>query len=74
MCLKGELPGHVAGIEARVIQGDIQHGDGHILQVLAPIPLQAPLEGALHLLLAISILIDLQVEKQKRVGPGQKTG
>lgn len=74
MCFKSKLPGHVAGVEARVIQGDVEHSDGDILQVLAPIPLQASLEGALHLLLAVSILIDLQVEKQKRVGPGEKIG
>lgn len=74
MCFKSKLPGHVAGVEARVIQGDVEHSDGDILQVLAPVPLQASLEGALHLLLAVSILIDLQVEKQKRVGPGKKIG
>lgn len=72
MCLKLKLPGHIAGVEARIIQGNIEHSDGHILQVLASVPLQASLEGALHLLVTISILIDLQVEKQ-RVGPQEKT-
>lgn len=71
MCLKFKLPGHVAGIEAGIIQGDIEHSDGHILQVLASIPLQASLKGALHLLVTIPILIDLQVEKQ-RVGPQRR--
>lgn len=65
MCLKLKLPGHVAGVEAGVVQGDIEHSDGHVLQVFAPIPLQASLEGALHLLVAVPILIDLQVEKQR---------
>lgn len=74
MCLKSKLPGHVAGVEARVIQSDVKHSDGHILQVFAPIPLQASLEGALHFLLAIPILIDLQVEKQKRVGRENRVG
>lgn len=74
MCLKLKLPGHIAGVEARVVQGDVEHSDGHVLQVLAPIPLQASLEGAFHLLVAIPILIDLQVEKERRVGPGERRG
>lgn len=74
MRLKSKLPGHVAGVEARVIQSDVKHSDGHVLQVFAPIPLQTSLEGTLHLLLAIPILVDLQVEKQKRVGSGEKIG
>lgn len=74
MGLKLKLSRHVAGVEARVIQSDVEHSDGHILQVLAPIPLQTPLEGALHLLVAISILVDLQVEEQKQVEPGEKVG
>lgn len=65
MCLKLKLPGHVAGIEAGVVQGDIEHSDGHVLQVFAPVPLQASLEGALHLLVAVPVLVDLQVEKQR---------
>jgi hypothetical protein len=61
MRLKFKLPRHVAGVEARVIQSDIEHGDGYILQVLAPVPLQTPLEGALHLLVAIAILKDKEI-------------
>lgn len=67
MCLKFELPGHIARVEARVVQSDIEHGDGHVLEVFAPIPLQTTLEGALHLLVAISILIYLQREEQKQM-------
>lgn len=66
MCLELKLPGHVAGVEAGVVQGDIEHSDGHVLQVFAPVPLQTPLEGALHLLVAVPILVDLYVEKQWR--------
>lgn len=63
--LKLKLPGHVTGVEAGVIERDVEHSDGHILQVLTPVPLQAPLEGALHLLVAVSVFVDLQVEKQE---------
>lgn len=72
MRLKLKLPGHIAGVEARVVQSDVEHSDGHVLQVLAAIPLQAPLKGALHLLVAIPILVNLQIEEQKRVGPGKE--
>lgn len=68
MSLELKLPRHVASVEARVVESDIEHCDGHVLQVFAPIPLQASLEGALHLLLAVPILVDLQVERQKGVG------
>lgn len=74
MCLKLKFPRHIAGVEAGVVQGDIEHSDGHVLQVLAPVPLQAALEGALHLLVAISILIDLEVEKKTEGGPGGRVG
>lgn len=67
MCLKFKLPGHVACVEARVVQSDIEHSDGHVLQVFAPVPLQTTLEGALHLLVAIAILVYLQREGWKQM-------
>lgn len=39
MRLKLKFPGHVASVEARVIQGDVEYSDGHILQVFASVPL-----------------------------------
>lgn len=67
MCLELKLPGHIACVETRVIQSDIENSDGYVLQVFAPVPLQTTLEGALHLLVAISILIYLQREGQKQI-------
>lgn len=46
MSLELKLPGHVAGVEAGVVQGDVEHSDGHVLQVFAPVPLQAPWKGS----------------------------
>jgi hypothetical protein len=75
VCFELKLPGHITCVEARVIQSDIENSDGYVLQVFAPIPLQTTLEGALHLLVAISILIYLQrgaeADCGKRVGEGQ---
>lgn len=73
MRLKFKLPGHVACVEARVVQRDIEHSDGHVLKVFAPVPLQAPLEGALHLLVAIAILVYLQRKERKQM-VAQETG
>ena len=67
MCLEFKLPGYIACVEARVIQSDIEYSDGYILQVFAPIPLQTTLEGALHFLVAISILVYLQREGRKPI-------
>lgn len=67
MCLKLKLPGHIARVEARVVQSDIEHSDGHILQVFAPIPLQTTLERALHFLVAVTILVYLQRQEQKQM-------
>lgn len=67
MCFELKLPGHIACVEARVIQSDIENSDGYILQVFAPVPLQTTLEGAFHLLVAISILIYLQREGRKQI-------
>lgn len=66
VCLEFELPGHIACVEARVIQSDIEYSDGYVLQVFAPIPLQTALEGALHFLVAITILIYLQRERERQ--------
>lgn len=71
MCLKFKLPGHIACVEARVIQSDIENCDGYVLQVFAPVPLQTTLEGALYLLVAISILIYLQREGWKQIVVGE---
>lgn len=68
MSLELKLARHVAGVNARIIEGDVEYSDGHVLQVLAPVPLQAALEGALHLLVAIPVLVDLPAERQQWAG------
>lgn len=57
--LELELAGDVAGVDARVVQGDVQHGDGHVLHVFAPIPLDPPAEAAWELVVCLPVLVDL---------------
>lgn len=41
-----ELAGDVAGVDARVVESHVLHGDGHVLHVFAAIPLDPPTEAA----------------------------
>lgn len=59
MDLKVKFPGDIAGIDPRIVQSDIEHGDGYVLHVFTPIPLEAAPEAAFKFPFLISKLIDL---------------
>lgn len=59
MNLEVEFPSDIAGVDPRIIQRDVEHGDGHILHVYAPVPLEPTTEAAPKFLLLIFVLVDL---------------
>lgn len=57
--LELELAGDVAGVDARVVQGDVQDSDGHVLHVFAPVPLDPTTKAAWKLVVCFPVLVDL---------------
>lgn len=59
MDLVVKFPGDVAGINPRIVQGDVAYRNGHILHVFAPVPLEPATEAAFEFPLLIPVLVDL---------------